>query len=229
MVLVFCRTVCHFWFVGLRRHRGWHDRAVPKSQCPGFRAWGGPRRNFSEAPARNNQRARQTPTRCVSRVYRLFLLLLTASTALPFNPHHLHHIAVRRQCLPNANGSPQEAASDTARCTANSGVQVPPGEIKAPRFVHFSSCDTLSLCPIFKLFTDIYIHFLASIPIYSASRSKSISVSASSPASSRRYPSSDSLRPQSPWLSARGWPEASPPNWLPTTPPYVVSRSFLGT
>ena len=60
-------------------------------------------------------------------------------------PHH--HIATTRQCLPNANGSPQEAASDTARCTADSGVQVPPGEIKAARFVHLSSCDTLPLPP----------------------------------------------------------------------------------
>lgn len=96
-----------------------------------------------KTPARHNQRARQTPTGCVSRVYRLFLLFLAALTALLFKPQH--HVAVTRQCLPNTNGSPQEAASDTARCTADSGVQVPPGEIKAPRFVHFSSCDTLSL------------------------------------------------------------------------------------
>lgn len=219
--------------MGLRRHRGWLDRPVPKSQCTGFRAWGGSRRNSSEDTCQE-----QPATTDANRVHfsRLSLVSLSPHGVnraplqqhSPLTPHH--HIAITRQCLPNANGSPQEAASDTARCSADSGVQVPPGEIKAPRFVHFPSCDTLPLPPFSSfLKTSIFTswHQVPYIQPPDLDRSPFLH---HSPASSRRYPSSsDSLRPQSPWLSARGWPEASPPNWLPTTPPYVVSLSFLGT
>lgn len=157
-----------------------------------------------------------------------FSFSLTTSTALLFHPHHWHHIASDANAYLKTMDLHKKRPRirmyrglwGTSAARQHKGAQV---------CTFFIVRHRLSLPPFSSFLQTSIFTSWHQFP-YIQPPAKSISFSALRPASSRRYPSSsDSLRPQSPWLSARGWPEASPPNWLPTTPPYVVSLSFLGT
>lgn len=108
---------------------------------------------------RRQQSARLAPIACLS--------LSSHHQGAPQRLHIAPSSPSDASRLPNSNGSPQEAASDPALRTAGSGVQVPPGELKADRVVHFPSCYTLYLNPalfLFPAFLNIYIRFLGINP-----------------------------------------------------------------